>query len=80
MDKPLNQHEQIRRLCNDTLYALERGMFKGEDMQYVLTAKQFMASLRQDMADLIANEAKQAVEAANKPVAVAPVTVEAKVG
>lgn len=66
--KPLTQHEQLRQLANSCLYVLQHSYYKGEDAHLVELVKQWMKTLRDDVAKQIELEAKAATEAANKPV------------
>lgn len=66
--KQISQAEATRQLCNDTMYALQHAMFRGEDSHYVERGKAFLQMLRDDMMKLVEAENKAATEAALKPV------------
>lgn len=75
-NKPISQHEQLRQLANSALYVLQHCQFRGEDSHLVELVKQWMKSLRDDVAKQMEAEAKKATEEANKPEGV--VSAEAK--
>lgn len=74
----VKQHEQLRQLANSCLYVLQHSYYRGEDSHLVELVKQWMKSLRDDVANQLELESKKATEEANKPVEAVEAATEAK--